>query len=75
MHTLLEKGDLQEGLWAVLFGHPLPLDAHRCGKSMGGAPQDGALAIRVDVSVHTCLFLNDTRTNCGRRRSIVTKVS
>lgn len=65
--------DLHESLWAVLFGHPLPLDVCRYGKSTSGAAQSRAAAVQVHINVHCHLLLYDTRRNCkGRSRVIST---
>lgn len=65
VHSLsLSLCDLQEGLWTVLFGHPLPLNLCRCGKPTSGAPEGGAAAIQVNVSVHRHLLLNNMRRHC-----------
>lgn len=65
--------DLHESLWAVLFGHPLPLDVCRYGKSTSSAAQSRAAAVQVHINVHCHLLLYDTRRNCkGRSRVIST---
>lgn len=59
-------GDLLEGLWTVLFGHPLPLDMRGGRKAPRGAPQRGAAAKGVDIGVRRHLLLDNTRSHCRK---------
>lgn len=57
-------GDLLEGFWTVLFGHPLPFDVRGRRKTASGAPQRGAAAVGVDVCVRSHLLLDYMRRYC-----------
>lgn len=65
-------GDLLEGLWTVLFGHPLPLDVRGGRKAPRGAPQRGAAAKGVDIGVRRHLLLDNTRSHCRKDREVNT---
>lgn len=58
--------DLRESLGTVLLRHPLPLDVRRCGNAARRAPQGGAAAEWINVSVYGYFLLNDMRRYCGR---------
>lgn len=57
-------GNLLEGLWTVLFGHPLPFDVRGYRKTTRGAPQRGAAAVGVNICVRSHLLLDNMRRNC-----------
>lgn len=63
-------GDLLEGLWTVLFGHPLPFDVQGCRKTTSGAPQRGAAAVGVNICVRSHLLLDNMRRYCRTDRDV-----